>query len=97
MFEIGGTVGFVMSFKPERFKDGVQIDCSFGPKGTGDEEVHIDGLEREDFYAQVFLVHMEAPAPDKFDTVLPESSPIEGGQEVFNDVVLHWIFPSGDD
>ena len=94
VLEEGGPVGVVSSFEAQGLERRIEIEDLPGEEWPGDEEINIDGLERKDPDAEVFLIHVEAPASDEFQAVVPEPGFIEGGEELLDDVILHDV-PTG--
>lgn len=95
VLEEGGAVGVVPPLKAQGFEIRFQVLDLPGEIRPGDEEIDIDGLEREDPDAEVLLVYEETPTTDELQAVLPEPGLIEDLEDGFYEVILHEV-PTGD-
>lgn len=89
-------IRIVAEIKPDRFKDGFEIHRLTRKKRPGNKKVNIDGFEREAPGAKVFLIHKETPTADEFQPIIPKAGLVKGFKNVFNDVLLHGVFPCED-
>ena len=89
-------VRIVAEIKPNGFKNGLEIHGFARKKRPWDKEINIDGFERKTLGAKMFLIHKETPTADEFQAIFPKTGLVKGFENVFNDVLLHVVFPSED-